>query len=197
MDKDNTFLDFTNDHFHNISTLKDEHDLIKIIDKTPVLQNIGKIVHGDTNSNILTFELDRFYDGEDLSTKKVQFVIKTKDGILVKPAANLQYSDTSIRFSWVLSYYVTTQKTITAAIEIYGTIDDDKDYVFKTTPFTIEVVHSLDSSDMNVCTTSSNLYINLSNRLMKLEKKIHEINMVFEDTHIDFSELMKEVDEVN
>lgn len=201
------FSNLTNEYHHNSSILKDQHELIKIENKTPILKNIGKIVRGDTNSNILTFEIDRFYDGEDLSTKGIQFIIKTDEGILVEPATNLQYNDELIRFSWVMSYFATNRKSVTAAIEFYGTIDEDNDYALKTTPFTIQIADSLNSSDMNVCTVSNNLYINLANRIIKIEKKISgegEMsfatkkdvadaieNIQFEDDSINFSKLME------
>ena len=65
---DNIFID-SDGHIIKTSPMVDEHTIIKITEKTPSLQNVGKIVMGDTNSNILTFEMNRFYDGVDLYTK--------------------------------------------------------------------------------------------------------------------------------
>lgn len=58
--------------------MKDEHQIIKITEKTPLLNNIGKIVTGDTNSNILTFEINRYYDGVDLYTKLIKIIVKNE-----------------------------------------------------------------------------------------------------------------------
>lgn len=206
-EQNNTFTPLTNEYHHNSSILKDQHELIKIENKTPILKNIGKIVRGDTHSNILTFEIDRYYDGADLSTKGVQIIIKTNDGILVEPATNLQFNDKLIRFSWVMSHFATSRDSVTAAIEFYGVIDDDDDYALKTTPFTIQIADSLDSADMNVYTVSNNLYVNLINRVIKIENKIfgdkddsfatlNDItnaleNIEFESTPINFPELME------
>ena len=57
-----TFID-SEGHIIKKSSMIDEHQLIKIIEKTPELKNIGKIVCGDINSNILTFDINRYYDG--------------------------------------------------------------------------------------------------------------------------------------
>lgn len=206
-EQDSAFTPLTNDYHHNTSTLKDQHELIKIENKTPILKNIGKIVQGETNSNILTFEIERFFDNVDLSTKGIQFVVKTDDGILVEPATNLQYNDKYVRFSWIMSHFATNRKEVTVAIEFYGTVDNDNDYTLKTTPFTIDIEDTLNSGDMNVYTVSENLYINLVNRVIKIENKISgntpdafatkkDItnaleNIMFENEHIDFTTLME------
>lgn len=207
--QDNMFHPITNEYYHNTSLLKDQHEIIKIENKTPILKNIGKIVRGDTNSNILTFEIDRYFDNVDLSTKGVQFIIKTKEGILVEPATNLECNDNYIRFSWVMSYFATNRKEVSVAIEFYGIIDNDNDYALKTTPFTIKIEDSLESSDMNIFTVSDNLYVNIINRVIKIENKIfgdgsasfatHEDiekaleNIAFEDVDINFATLMEVV----
>ena len=85
-------------------------------------------------------------------------------------------------------------------------------YVLKTTPFTIKVEDSLDSADMNVFTVSDNLYVNLINRVIRIENKIGNIgnidgsfatkkdienaleNIEFESESINFSEIMEVVD---
>ncbi len=169
---DNSFEPLTNEYHHNSSVLKDQHELIKITNKTPVVKDIGKIVRGDNNSNILTFEIDRYWDNEDLSTKGIQFIVKNEDGILVEPATNLQYNDEFIRFSWVMSHFVTNRDSVTVAIEFYGTIDDERNYAYKTVPFTIQIADILSSDELNVYTVSDNLYIDLLNRLIKIEYKL-------------------------
>lgn len=204
-EENNTFTPLKNDYHHKSSILKDQHELIKIENKTPIVKNIGKIVRGDTHSNILTFEIDRYFDNADLSTKGVHIIVKTDDGILVEPGTNLQYNENYIRFSWVMSHFATNRSSVTAAIEFYGVIDDDDDYALKTTPFTIQIEDSLNSADMNIYTVSDNLYVNLINRIIKIENKLSgdtstsfatkkDItdaieNIEFESVPIDFSKL--------
>ena len=135
---DNIFID-SDGHIIKTSPMVDEHTIIKITEKTPSLQNIGKIVAGDTNSNILTFEMNRYYDGVDLYTKDIRFIVQNSNGIFPEKAVNLQYNDNFIRFSWVLSYAVTYKSgNVNAAIEIFGT-ENGMNYSLKTTPFVLKV----------------------------------------------------------
>lgn len=205
----NNFVNLYNDYYYFVSSLQDEHELIKIENKSPSLKdtNIGKIVCGDTNSNILTFEIARFYDGMDLSTKGIQFLVKVGDRVSVESASNVQFSNDLIRFSWVMSYFATSGKSVTVAIEFYGDADG-RDYSLKTTPFTVSVENSLDVNTPNagfISDDPENYLVNLSNRLIRLEEKINGLNdnsfatlqdistamenMEFENEPIDFSQL--------
>lgn len=55
------------------SSMEDEHQIVKITEKVPEIKNIGKIVCGDAYSNIITFEIKRFYDNVDLLAKNINF----------------------------------------------------------------------------------------------------------------------------
>ena len=106
-----------------------------------------------------------------------------------------------------MSHFATNRKEVAAAIEFYGTIDDVNDYSLKTTPFVIKIEDTLDSGDMNAYTVSDNLYVNLVNRVIKIENKISgdtaesfatkkDINnalenIMFENDSIDFITLME------
>lgn len=190
---DNIFID-SEGHIIKTSPMIDEHTIIKITEKTPALQNIGKIVAGDTNSNILTFEMNRFYDNVDLKTKDIRFIVSNTNGIFMEKAVNLQYNDNLIRFSWVLSYAVTYKSgTVNAAIEIFGT-ENSANYSLKTTPFTLKVENSLDATDITV-TPPENWFVDFENRLTALEGDIvtdglvEQVvnNMSYETEAIDFS----------
>lgn len=164
---DNTNFIDSEGHIIKTSSMKDQHQLIKITEKTPVLQNIGKIVTGDINSNILTFEIDRYYDGVDLYTKNIKFIIKNELGTFTEDAVNLQYNSELLRFSWILSDSVTYKSgTVTAAIVFLGT-ESDKNYALKTLPFTIKIDNSLDFLDIEP--PYQNWFVNIENRLYDLE----------------------------
>ena len=60
--------------------MQDEHQIITIIDKEAEVKDIGTIVSGDTNSCLLTFEINRFQDGIDLSDKKIRFNYRNSNG---------------------------------------------------------------------------------------------------------------------
>lgn len=189
---DNIFID-SDGHIIRTSPMVDEHQIIKITEKTPSLQNVGKIVMGDTNSNILTFEMNRYYDGVDLYTKDIRFIVSNSNGIFLEKAVNLQYNDTLIRFSWVLSYAVTYKSgTVNAAIEIFGT-ENGLNYSLKTTPFTLKIENSLDATDITV-EPPTNWFVDFETRLQALEESIDTSNIVadvlanmeYESEPIDF-----------
>lgn len=163
------------------SSMVDEHQLVKIDEKAPILKNIGKIVRGDTNSNILTFEIGRYYDGVDLIQKNIKFIIKNSHGIYTEPAVNLQYNDDFLRFSWILSYADTTGGTAIVAIQFYGTTDNNQNYSLKTTTFTIKIEESLDATDITVV-NPENWVVDIENRLYRLES-----NDNFETDPINFN----------
>lgn len=144
---DNTsFIDLEG-HIIKTSPMKDEHQVIKITEKSPTLQNIGKIVCGDTYSNILTFEANRYYDNVDLLTKNIKFIVSNELGKFTEDAVNLQYNKELIRFSWVLSDSATYKNgTVTAAIAFIGD-EAGRRYVWKSLPFTLKVENSLRMTD--------------------------------------------------
>ncbi|MDE7239278.1 MAG: hypothetical protein K2N41_06145 [Lachnospiraceae bacterium] len=183
------------------SHMSDEHQIIQITEKTPTVPHIGKIVRGDTNSNLLTFEINRYYDGVDLCNKDIKFIVKNEYGVFTEPAVNLQYNDTLLRFSWILSYAATTGGPVTAAIEFYGLPDSGENYSFKTTPFTLKVEESLDATDITIL-PPVNWFVDTENRLSTLEEILsgdlelatkQDIadaisHMEYESLPIDFSE---------
>ena len=93
---DNVFID--SEGKIKRSSMHDEHSIVSIVEKNPNASNIGNIVSGDTNSNIITFEMARYYDGEDIYNKNIRFIIKNNLGVYTEEAVNLQYNDTKIRF---------------------------------------------------------------------------------------------------
>lgn len=180
---DNTNFIDSQGHIIKTSSMKDEHQLIKITEKAPVLQNIGKVVVGDTNSNILTFEINRYYDNVDLYTKNIKFIVKNELGTFTEDAVNLQYNNTLLRFSWILSDSVTYKSgNVAAAIAFIG-IENGLQYVFKTLPFNIKIENSLDMLDIKLEPPYENWFIDIESRLFELEHNI----VAFETEPIDFS----------
>lgn len=164
---DNTIFTDAQDHIIKTSPMIDEHQLIKITEKTPEVKNIGKIVRGDTNSNILTFEINRYYDNVDLYTKNIKFIVKNELGTFTENAVNLQYNDELLRFSWILSESVTYKSgTVNAAIIFIGTLPKEK-YALKTIPFTITIEDSLDYLDIDP--PYKNWFLDIENMIYNLE----------------------------
>lgn len=189
----------TNGKIIRTSSMEDEHDIIRITEKVINLQNIGKIVAGDTNSNILTFEIKRYYDGIDLYTKNIRFIVYNNNGVFAEEAVNIQYNYENLRFSWILSFAVTQYSgDVNVAIEFYGSTEDGGNYSLKTTPFIIHVENSIDATDMTV-ETPENWFVDIENRLSALEYNTgtDEIvntvmeNLPFETEKIDFSSFLE------
>lgn len=185
---DHTSFTDSNGHIIKNSSMKDEHQIIKITEKTPLLNNIGKIVTGDTNSNILTFEINRYYDGVDLYTKLIKIIVKNELGVFTEDAVNLQYNSELLRFSWILSDSVTCKSgSVTAAIAFIGAENGYK-YALKTLPFTIRIENSLDI-DFDLSEEApeppyKNWFVDVESRLLTLEHTFWD----FENTPVDFSE---------
>ncbi len=177
---DTTFIDMEG-HIIKTSPMKDEHQIIKVAEKTPELKNIGKIVCGDTNSNILTFEMNRYYDNVDLLNKQIKFIIKNELGMFTEDAVNLQYNDNLIRFSWILSDSVTYKTgTVSAAIIFLGNESGYK-YALKTVPFNIKIENSLNFTEYEI--EYKNWFTDIECRILELENKSVE----YETEQIDFS----------
>lgn len=185
------------------SAMVDEHQIIRITEKTPDIPQIGRIVRGDTNSAMLTFEISRYYDGVDLCTKEIRFVVKNEYGVFTEPAVNPQYNDTSLRFSWILSYAATTGGPVTCAVEFWGVTDTGENYSLKTTPFTLKIEESLDATDITIL-PPVNWFVDTENRLAVLEDAAFGemgfvtgqdvadaiSHMEYESVPIDFSEVL-------
>lgn len=149
------------------SAMKDEHQIIKITEKTPVLPGIGKIVCGDTNSNMLTFEINRYYDNVDLSTKTIKIIVKNELGMFTENAVNVQYNDELLRFSWILSDSVTYKSgTVSAAVAFVG-IEAEQNYALKTVPFNLNINGSLELVELP--SQHKNWFSQIECRLLKLE----------------------------
>lgn len=168
------FLNSTvNTKIYNL--MSDEHQIITITDKEAIVENIGTIVSGDTNSCLLTFEINRFQDGIDLSDKKIRFNYRNSNGKFYDHAVNVKYNDDVIRFSWLLPYSLTQPGgNVIASIEFYGFIEYDEEYSYKTKNFKLSVEKSLgvdDGSDESY----NNWTIRIENDVEAIQKKISEI----------------------
>jgi len=131
------------------------------------VSNIGTFVMGEHNSSMITFQIDRYYDGIDLSDKKIKIVYKNSNGIYESDEAeicNVKYSQKSLRFSWIVSSNVTQTTKFIAYICFIS-----EDYLLKTENFTVQVKSSFDPSTSE---PSANWFITLEGKLEKIEKDI-------------------------
>lgn len=164
--------------------MSDEHQIITIIDKEAIVENIGTIVSGDTNSCLLTFEINRFQDGVDLSDKKIRFNYRNNNGKFYDIAVNVKYNDDVIRFYWLLPYSLTQPGgNVIASIEFYGYIEYDEEYSYKTKNFKLSVEKSLGVND-EFDKSYSNWAIRIENDVETIQKKISEIEKEIKSIHV-------------
>ena len=150
-----------------VSPMSDQHSTATISEKIVDVSNIGTFVMGEHNSSMITFQIDRYYDGVDLSDKKIKIVYKNSNGIYESDEAeicNVKYSQKSLRFSWIVSSNVTQTTKFIAYICFIS-----EDYLLKTENFTVQVKSSFDPSTSE---PSANWFITLEGKLEKIEKDI-------------------------
>ena len=161
---DETFI--SNDQYPS-SPMSDQHSTATISEKIVDVSNIGTFVMGEHNSSIITFQIERYYDGVDLSDKKIKIVYKNSNGIYESDDAeicNVKYSQKSLRFSWIVSSNVTQTSKFVAYVCF---ISDD--YLMKTENFTVLVKSSFDPSASE---PSANWFVTIEGKLEKIEKDI-------------------------
>lgn len=152
---------------YTVSPMSDQHSTATISEKVVDVSNIGTFVMGEHNSSMITFQIDRYYDGVDLSDKKIKIVYKNSNGIYKSDDAeicNVKYSQKSLRFSWVVSNNVTQTTKFIAYICFIS-----EDYLLKTENFTVQVKSSFDPSTSE---PSANWFVTIEGKLEKIEKDI-------------------------
>lgn len=126
------------------TTMRDEHELVKITEKNVSVGNIGKIVAGEINSQEIEFSIPRYYDNVDLLDKEFYILYQTKGGIFKAEAIDIAYNDDEIRFNWLLNEDATLYPgKILAVIKISGKDENGNDYVMKTMNFSVNVEDAL------------------------------------------------------
>ena len=161
---DETFI--SNDQYPS-SPMSDQHSTATISEKIVDVSNIGTFVMGEHNSSMITFQIERYYDGVDLSDKKIKIVYKNSNGIYESDdteICNVKYSQKSLRFSWIVSSNVTQTSKFVAYVCF---VSDG--YLMKTENFTVLVKSSFDPS---VSEPSANWFITIEGKLEKIEKDI-------------------------
>lgn len=152
---------------YTVSPMSDQHSTATISEKVVDVSNIGTFVMGEHNSSMITFQIDRYYDGVDLSDKKIKIVYKNSNGIYKSDDAeicNVKYSQKSLRFSWIVSSNVTQTSKFVAYVCF---VSDG--YLMKTENFTVLVKSSFDPATSE---PSANWFVTIEGKLEKIEKDI-------------------------
>jgi hypothetical protein len=117
------------------SVLSDYNDEVYTTVINKQMSNITGITYsGEKNSQYITFIIDRYYDGIDLSEKLINICYKinnTDKGGSDAPV-NVYRNDYQIKFGWVIPESATSDEySLSIGILVTGK-QYDKDYVFKT-----------------------------------------------------------------
>lgn len=161
-------------------TYIDEHEIVNIKEKQPRIGKIGLIVAGDSNSQFMTFEINRYYDNIDLSNKliKISYLYEKDNEIKVTKqtkiyadnACNICYTDDKLRFSWLLPAVVANQEgKIAASVSFIG-LNDELGYELKTTIFELEIQPSIASNGTLEKAAKVTWFGDVEARIYKLEQ---------------------------
>lgn len=166
MDENYTFVDG-----YLISDMCDEHTTAFIVEKDVDVSNIGTLVMGEDNSSIITFKMNRYYDGVDLTKKKIKIIYRNSKEIFESDVCNVKMSDDSILFSWIVSINATKNNKVVAYVAFIS-----ESYLLKTKNFQLEFEKSFDP---NSSEPSINWFSLVESRLEKIELDVKN-NKVYE-----------------
>lgn len=170
------------------SNMMDKNTFIRIQNKVPVVGDVGHIVRGDTNSNIITFEMERYHDGEDLKDKDIRIIVKNELGVYAEDAYDIRYSNLHIRFSWLLSSADTLNGDVEVTVEVYGNSSIGRTYSLNSIPFKLKIEDSLRATDTPVV-VPDNWFTITDTRISALENDVENIQ-----DNIDLSAYQTKVD---
>lgn len=130
---------------YNNETYTDE--MIFIVDpNTKIIQQIDDqiLVSGENKSQFIRFEMPRYYDGVDLSTKTIQIIYRApNDWSDINIACCVQRNEEKIRFGWIVPAAACYEPgDLMFGIEAVG-----DDYVWKSRTYDIEVYDGLNGAE--------------------------------------------------
>ena len=166
--------------------MTDEHDTLKIEKRTIILDdNKNMVIQGDNESQLITFEIDRYQDGVDISDKiiTIKYINALGRGYRAK-ASKVEIEDTVIRFAWLISMSVTAASgNVKFAIEVIGDVRNNDYYIWQTLPATIPVEAGIGITGFDE-EESPDWYLDILNKIQYLSDKIDTV-----DNSIDWSEV--------
>lgn len=99
----------------------------------------------EMNSQFIPFKMDRYYDGIDLSEMIITIhFVNANDDDYTTTAVNVCYSDSELRFAWLVNEYATAiAGKLSFEIVLTG-VKDDLNYILRTQPDdSLEIIQSL------------------------------------------------------
>ena len=123
----------------------ESYSTISFVNKTVTVDSSQVNLTQENNSQFIPFKMPRYYDGIDLSNMliNIHYVNEDKNDMTSR-AVNVCYSDSEIRFGWLVDNYATNKAgKLSFEILITGTVGS-LNYTFRTMPNdSLNVVESL------------------------------------------------------
>lgn len=147
------------------------------------------LIAGECNSQYIAFEIPRYYDGIDLSEKKIQVLYISPDGHTdINKVINAQRSEDTLQFGWVVPGEALTSAGILAfSIEFAG----DK-YALKTRTIEKEIFDGMTGSDVVPEPLEQEWYIQIQSRC---EDLLNEVDTLKESVQVSITKLEKELED--
>lgn len=119
------------------------------------------LVSGENNSQFIRFEMPRYYDGVDLSTKNIQIIYITETGYSdINAAVCVERNDENLRFGWLVPGPALSKAGVLSfSLEFVG-----DDYVLKTRAVEVEVFDGLNGGKIIPEPEEKAWYIELQQR---------------------------------
>lgn len=119
------------------------------------------LVSGENNSQFIRFEMPRYYDGVDLSTKNIQIIYITETGYSdINAAVCVERNDENLRFGWLVpGAALNSTGVLSFSLEFVG-----DDYVLKTRAVEVEVFDGLNGGEIIPEPEEKAWYIELQQR---------------------------------
>lgn len=118
-----------NNYSDSITSIIDE-------DRNIILDQNQELWSEESNSQYICFEMPRYFDGIDFTTMTISIHIVNKCGNeFTTMPVNVSYSDTRIRFSWLVDETISTiSGEVSFEIVVYGYNEKNQKYIWKSKP---------------------------------------------------------------
>ena len=132
----------------------DDKNILEITDMREVIPNEynNEVILEETASEYLTFDMPRYFDGVDLSTKDIRVHYWREDtketGGGYTACVNGLRSSTRVRFGWIVDAGATAEAgTLYYQIEAIGVNSKKETYIFKSKTAELTVLDAIKSGD--------------------------------------------------
>jgi hypothetical protein len=145
------------------------------------------VVQGDTNSRIITFELNRYFDGVDLSSTTIKINYENSDNLTGSDdVSNIILTEDKIYFDWAIKSELTINSgEVLIAIDCYNTdTDNNVIYRWQTVPLSFNVLENIKVKNDAIALTYENekIFVNSYDNSIVLND-IHDTNEPFTITN--------------